>query len=108
MNLIKKYIRRVIRLSKKNPQQIFLLAYNLGIFSWIEANIGGFFNYKRYLEGNFFISTAVPYIYLILSLLFFLYAIEFRKTKKSDVIIVIIIGIAYALIYIKMGGLLGG
>ena len=101
MNLIKKYTRRVIRLSKKNPRQIFLLAYNLGIFSWLEANVSGFLNYKRYLEGNYFIAVAAPYIYLAIAIAFFLF-------QKSEVIIVMIIGIVYALTYTKMGGLLGG
>lgn len=108
MNLIKKYTRRVIRLSKKNPRQIFLLAYNLGIFSWLEANVSGFLNYKRYLEGNYFIAVAAPYIYLAIAIAFFLFQIEFGKTKKSEVIVVMIIGIVYALTYTKLGGLLGG
>ena len=112
-----KYIRKIKKYIKRNPEQSALLFYNTGVFGWLQANAhiinglhsipGGPMSWisTEHIETIKGFVSSLPYGWLIIS--FFL-AFMMKKVKRTARIMIvwglILIGLYFMWGYAKTSG----
>lgn len=114
---MEKYIKKIKKYIKKNPTQAALYAYNAGVFGWLQANISGLSNVTQFIKGPLQylpyeqlnvvkgMLSALPYGWLITSVLLTIFFKKFKKLGKQILIIsLLIVGIYFMYSYAKLNG----
>lgn len=112
-----KYIKKIKKYIKKNPEHSALLAYNTGVFGWLQANAGrinelhNFTNSPvswiptEHIETIKSFVSSFPYGWLIVSFaLAFVVKKVKRKTRKLIVWGLILVGLYFMWSYARTSG----
>lgn len=112
-----KYIKKIKRYAKKNPEQSFLFLYNAGVYGWLQANVRGIGDLEAFVRNtlswipneqiesvkNFF--TTLPYGWLIISVVATILLKNLKKaTRKLIMYALIGVGIYFMYVYAKASG----
>lgn len=112
-----KYIKKIKKYIKRNPEQSALLIYNTGVFSWLQANVhrinelqnipGGpmTWMFSKHFEMIKGFITSLPYGWLIISFFLTFIMKKVKKTVRKIIIWgLILVGLYFMWGYAKTSG----